>query len=165
MANKPKYDYSRLMIPTEIELKNGVYVLTDGERYYIGKTDDKDRGFRQRYGTYVSNQGRGVVRTSGDKFFQSSDNVKMHWLYRCNAEDVATIKDVENFFMMQYRIIHGDKLVNDRIKGSYGIMFRDIEEYFKIDHRGNVPLMLEHGIMKRDSLPTSKQMYAIKQGF
>lgn len=167
MANK-KYDYSRFTIPTEIELKNGVYVLTDGERYYIGKSDDKDRGFRQRYGTYVNNKGRGVVRTSGDKFFQSSDNVKMYWLYWCNAEDVETVKDVESFFMKQYRILHGDKLVNANIKDSIGIMFSDVRYYFmKIEHRGNVPLLLEHGVMRpNDSpLPTSKQMYAIKQGF
>lgn len=39
MANN-KYDYSKFMIPEELQYKNGVYVLTDGEYYYIGKADD-----------------------------------------------------------------------------------------------------------------------------
>ena len=150
--NKPKYDYSRFAIPSEVEHKNGVYVLTDGDRYYIGKTDDKDRGFRQRYGTYVSNKGRNVVRTSGDKFFQENDDVKMYWLYQCNAEDVDTIKDLESYLMKQYRVTHGDKLVNANKKQSYGIMSRDISEYLQIEYKVNVPLMTEHDVIKPDPL-------------
>lgn len=168
MANTPKYDYSRFTIQKEIEHKNGVYVLTDGEYYYVGKVDDKDYGFRQRFGTYVSNQGRGVSRGSGDRFFQSSDNVKMYWLYWCEPSDVETVKDVENYFMKQYRVIHGEKLVNKNIEGSFGITFRDIEEYFVINHRGNVPLMIEHGIMKRDTLRPllgNQTFIEIKQAF
>lgn len=147
--NTPKYDYTRLAIPTDIQLMNGVYVLTDGEHYYIGKCDDKDRGFRQRYGTYVSNEGREVAKTSGDRFFQESDNVRMHWLYCCNPQEVTTIKDVESYFMKAYRILHGDKLVNERKKDSYEVSYNDVKHYFghDLEYKINGSLMLKHGLL------------------
>lgn len=152
MANKPKYDYSRFVIPTEIEHKDGIYVLTDDEYYYIGKAyRGNDNGFRQRYGDYVSNEGRGEIDCAGDEFFQLNKNVKMHWLFWSDKDRIDKCRKIEDFLIKQYRIIHGDKLLNKDVKGSKFVVFEDVKSYFKLEHQVNIPLMLEHGIMKRSS--------------
>lgn len=154
--NTRKHDYSRFIVPPYLATKNGVYVLTDGDRYYIGKTDHK-RGFIQRYGSYVSkevrsNDGRlckGERINSGDEFFASNSNVKMYWLYYCSNEDFDTIKDVESYFMKAYRILYPNKLVNAQTKDSYEVTYSSVQSYFEhsVDYELNTPLMLKHGLL------------------
>lgn len=158
--NTRKHDYSRFIVPPQLATKNGVYVLTDGDRFYIGKTDHK-RGFVQRYGTYVSKEVRskeerlckGERVNSGDEFFKNT-NAKMYWLYYCDHEDFDTIKDVESYFMRAYRILYPNKLVNAQTKDSYEVTYSDVQDYFsrEVDYKVNVPIMLEHGLL----VPTCK---------
>ncbi|MBC9704296.1 MAG: hypothetical protein H9W81_04615 [Enterococcus sp.] len=163
MANKPRYDYSKFMIPEELKYKNGVYILTDGEYYYIGKADDKDYGFRQRYGKYLHNQAYGKQSVAGDKFIQSGKDVKMHWLYYCDREDVQTVKPVEDYLLKAYRIIHGDKVLNKDVKASRMIAFDDVKHYFMGNkHKGNVMLMVEHGVMRPSTEPFPKSGHYVE---
>lgn len=154
--NTRKHDYSRFIVPPHLATKNGVYVLTDGDRYYIGKTDHK-RGFIQRYGSYVSKEVRSNEDrlckneriNSGDEFFASNSNVKMYWLYYCSNEDFDTIKDVESYFMRAYRILYPNKLVNAQTKDSYEVTYSSVQDYFSrdVEYKVNVPIMLEHGLL------------------
>ncbi len=154
--NTRKHDYSRFIVPPHLATKNGVYVLTDEDRYYIGKTDHK-RGFVQRYGTYVSKEARSNEDrlckneriNSGDEFFASNSNVKMYWLYYCSNEDFDTIKDVESYFMKAYRILYPNKLVNAQTKDSYEVTYSSVQSYFEhsVDYELNTPLMLKHGLL------------------
>lgn len=151
MANTPKYDYSKFMIPEGIERKNGVYLLTDGEYYYVGKAY-RDYGFKQRYGTYLHNEAYSVVKCAGDEFMQSNPNVEMHWLYWCEKDEIDKCKSIEDYFIKMFRIIHGDKLLNKDVAASKKDIFNAAGEYFRIDHRVNVELMLELKLMERETL-------------
>lgn len=154
--NTRKHDYSRFIVPPHLATKNGVYVLTDGDRYYVGKADNK-RGFVQRYGSYISKEVRSNEDrlckneriNSGDEFFASNSNVKMYWLYYCDNEDFDTVQDVESYFMKVYRILYPNKLVNERTKDSYEVTYSSVQDYFSrdVEYKVNVPIMLEHGLL------------------
>ena len=149
MAKATKYDYSKFMIPEGIEHKNGVYLLTDGEYYYVGKAY-RDYGFKQRYGTYLHNEAYAVVKCAGDEFLQSNSNVEMHWLYWCEKDEIDKCKSIEDYFIKAFRIIHGDKLLNKDVASSKGDIFETAYEYFKIDHKINLKLLLELDLERPD---------------
>ena len=68
------------MVDEEKEHQNGVYLMSDGEDNYIGKAH-RDRGFKQRYGSYVHNKANGKSDCNGDKLFQEEESSAMYELY------------------------------------------------------------------------------------
>lgn len=145
-----KYEYMNFMVDDEKKHDNGVYLMSDGESNYIGKAH-RDRGFKQRYGSYVHNKEYDKKDCSGDKLFQSEESTAMYELYstKCRFEDEC--EELESYFIKMYNNVHPDKkLINEKVSKKLKTVFdKEVEQYFNVEHEVNVPLLMDLDLMEQ----------------